>query len=118
MKRKTGNIEKDFDCIILLAIADSAIQDAINNLTKECSKEMLWSIRSDLVKNLIMQANDCYKAQFESKSKIKGLFMKINNATEMRDTLYQFMRHWLASILQKNNISLYKELPTNYGWSR
>ncbi len=116
MPKKTGNIERDFDCIALIAIADSAFQDATNHLKDDKAQE-LWTHRDSLIKRLMTQANECYAAQCSDKSKIRGTFARIKSATEMRDTLYQFMRHWLASMLQKEHYSLYKALPSGYGWN-
>lgn len=118
MKRKTGVIEKDFDCIMLQAIADSAVQDATNHLKSDASKDRLWAMRDNLCSVLIKTANECYQAQCSTKSSFKpsGTFYRIKSATEMRDTLYQFMRHWLSSTLQKEHYSLFAELPRGYGW--
>jgi hypothetical protein len=35
-----------------------------------------------------------------------------------RDTLYMFMRHWLASLLKKKRPDVFAKLPRGYGWER
>jgi len=35
-----------------------------------------------------------------------------------RETLYSFMRHWLASLLKKKRPEVYAALPRGYGWER
>ncbi len=120
MKKKTGFLEKDFDCIMLIAIADSTVQDIMNNIKNDKINEKVWNMRDYLCIKLIEHANECYTAQCNDKSSLKntGTFYKIKNATEMRDTLYQFMRHWASSILQKGFKDIYNELPKGYGWDR
>jgi hypothetical protein len=99
--KKTGNLTKDFDCIILHAIGSRVIDELMTLVPSE----NIYSKRNELIDELSQQALDCYKAQCKSKS---GEFYRIKDATMMRDSLTVFFRHWLSSLIHKQFPKEYK----------
>lgn len=105
--KKTGKLEKDFDCIILHAIGSMVIDELMILVPSEniCAK------RNEIIDHLSVYALECYKAQYKSKS---GTFYKIKDATKMRDILYVFFRHWLSSYINKNFLKEYQSIPKSF----
>lgn len=103
----SGNIEKDHEYLVLLAVADSAIDSAMAEVAETSSQEKadkIYSLRRSLCKELVNQAKDHYNAQVNKKTgkyKEGSSLSRVKDATQFRNWHHTFMRHWLASILVK-----------------
>lgn len=105
-KKPIGNIE-DETPIMPWIVADGAIEDAQSYLPRNVeipnSREMAEEL-SDYA-NKIYKHNDRFRKQIRAKGN-RG-----------RDTLYMFMRHWLASFLHEKHPAIFEQLPHGYGWN-
>ena len=98
------------DTPIVPEIAAGAIVDEAARLAPDHADELL-SRRAELVAALAARANATYKANPNSvwSRRIRS------GGNRGRDTLYAFMRHWLAADLKRNSPDVFSALPRNYG---
>ena len=81
-------------------IAESVLAEASRFLKVDLPDE--WATHLD------QRAERCYARhrQFRKFIRLQG--------TGGRDSLYHYMRHWLAGKLQKKRLSLFRQLPRSY----
>jgi hypothetical protein len=101
--KRSGVIEKDFQSIVLVAIADRVIEEVVCEVAigAQVQAEKLYGIRRVIANNLIAKANDVYRAQCKVES---GSLYRIKDETKMRDTLYAFMVHWMNADLRRDSV--------------
>jgi len=103
-----GLIEDDTPIIPAL-VAESVVDEAAR-LAPAHAAELL-SRRAELAAALAARANAAYEADPNStwSKSIRGA------GNRGRDTLYAFMRHWLAGDLKRNDPEISGALPRGYG---
>lgn len=104
-KKPIGNIE-DETPIMPWIVADSAIGDAQSHLPRDVE---IPNSR-DLADELSDYANKIYKRNERFRKKIRA------RGNSGRDTLFMFMRHWIASFLHDKHRAIFNQLPRGYGW--
>jgi hypothetical protein len=92
-------------CLLPGIIADGVCQEAAVALDSDIPLE--YSDR------LAEHAEVCYKAGARWSSLIRS-----TRGTTGRDTLYAFMRHWLAGYLNKEHHDLFVRLPSGFAVGR
>jgi len=98
------------DTPILPELVAESVVDEAARLAPGCASELL-SRRDELAAALTARANAAYGADPDStwSRSIRGA------GNRGRDTLYAFMRHWLAADLKRNSPVVFSALPRNYG---
>lgn len=113
MKRNvklTGKIEDDTG-IIPEAVADGVLEEFQLETDFALPAEMARTLADELA----TQAQAIYSHNASFAKKIRS---NRDHGNAGRDTLYAFMRHWLASALKKQHPAAFKKLPGNWGWDR
>lgn len=102
-----GNIENETP-IMPWIVADTIIDEVVWYLSKhgiyEAEANRIYERKDDLANWLTNYANTVYKHNASWRKKIKA------HGNKGRDTLYAFMRHWLASDLRKTEPAAYRVL--------
>jgi hypothetical protein len=98
------------DTPIVPEIVAGAVVDEAARLAPDHAAELL-SRRAELAAALVEKASATYRANPNSvwSRSIRG------GGNRGRDTLYAFMRHWLAADLKRNSPDVFSALPRNYG---
>ena len=102
------------DTPIVPEIAAGAIVDEAARLAPDHADELL-SRRAELVAALAARANATYKANPNSVWSRRIRSGGNRGSNRGKDTLYAFMRHWLAADLKRNSPDVFSALPRNYG---
>jgi hypothetical protein len=73
---------------------------------KETESEIISTEEADLIDDLCDQARDCFAASQPFRKMIRG--------GSGREYLYSFMQHWLASMIKKSHLEIFKSIPSEY----
>lgn len=109
-KKLTGELETDFEVLVLGATAESIIHETAA-FFKESELLEVHRNKKAIIDFLVKHAKDTYRAQFERKD---GRLFKIKDETVMRDQLMIFMRHWLCAWVNENLHHLFEHIPTAF----
>jgi hypothetical protein len=103
-RRKRAQSMEDETSLMPEAVADAVTEEVEQYVGLEHG-----SLRP-LANELADQARAIYGANADFAKKLR--------ADSGRDTLYSFMRHWLAALLKKKRPDVFAKLPSGYGWER
>jgi hypothetical protein len=106
---QTHRLIEDDTPILPELVAESVVDEATRLAPDHADK--LLSRRAELAAALTARANAVYEADHDSawSKSIRG------GGNRGRDTLYAFMRHWLAGDLKRNSPEVLAALPSGYG---
>lgn len=98
-KRKTYYIADDTP-IMPEIVADQVVSEVEGYVGEHLGREYQDA--------LVKHAHDTYNANARFRKQVRG------HGDTGRDTLYSFMRHWLASDLKKKRPKVYRKLPKSF----
>jgi len=111
-KRAAGKLRMEDEAgLIPEIIAETVIEEVVGHIDRQglpAEAERVWNDLESLATGLVNYANSIYanNAGFRKKLKARG--------NKGRDTLYAFMRHWLASDLRKKFPAAFRALPERF----